>query len=129
FLRSRLPRGLGVQAVDEALEPGSGHADGADDGTQAQSLGEQPADEGVFFFEDGPLRGLVTKWRPQERQRKVGVPAELGPLRTTWVAVQRRQGGIGVSSGVVVFIPSVYYAAQGATTRTSWCGVGAIMVG
>ena len=65
-----------------------------------------------------PLRGLATKRCPQARQRKVGVPAELAPLRTTWVAAQREQGGIGASSGVVVFMLSVYHhAAQGATTE------------
>jgi hypothetical protein len=53
------------------------------------------------------LRGLATKRCPQERQRKVGVPAELGPFRTTWVAAQREQGGMGVSSGGVVFMLSV----------------------
>jgi hypothetical protein len=42
----------------------------------------------------------------------------LDPLRTTWVAEQRGQDGMGGSSGVVVFIPSVYHhAAPRATTE------------
>ena len=48
----------------------------------------------------GPLRGLATKRCPQERQRKVGVPAELAPLRATWVAAQREQGGRGSVRGL-----------------------------
>ena len=66
----------------------------------------------------GPFCGAATKRRPQGRQRKVGVPAVLGPLRTTWVAEQRGQGGRTVDSRVVVFISSAYdYAAGRATTR------------
>jgi hypothetical protein len=65
----------------------------------------------------GPLRGLATKRCPHERQRKVGVPAELTPLRTTWVAAQREQGGTEIGSTVVGFILPVYHhAAQKATT-------------
>ncbi len=55
----------------------------------------------------GPFWGSATKRRPQARQRKVGVAAELGPLRTTWVAAQRGQVGTEVGSGFVVVILSV----------------------
>ena len=48
----------------------------------------------------------------------MGVPAEFGPLRTTWVAEQRGHEGTGVGSMVVVFMPSVYHhAAHKATTH------------
>jgi hypothetical protein len=64
----------------------------------------------------GPFCGAATKRRPHGRQRKVGVPAVLDPLRTTWVAAQR---GTVVDARVVVFISSAYdYAAWRATTPT-----------
>ena len=70
-----------------------------------------------FSSGTGPLRGLATKRWPQQRQRKVGVPAELAPLRTIWVAEQREQVGTEIGLEAVVFILSVYqYAAQKATT-------------
>ena len=49
-----------------------------------------------FSSGTGRWRGLATKRWPQTRQRNVGVPAELRPLRTTWVAAQRLQGGTEV---------------------------------
>jgi len=58
-----------------------------------------------FSSEMGPLRGLATKRWPQRRQRNVGVPTELTPLRTTGVTVQREQGGIRVGSDVVFILP------------------------
>jgi hypothetical protein len=46
-----------------------------------------------FSSGTGLLRGWAKKRRPQQRQRKVWVPAEWSPLRTTWSAAQREQGG------------------------------------
>jgi hypothetical protein len=41
------------------LQPGSGHADDANAGTQTEPFAEQTADEVAFFFGDGALSGLV----------------------------------------------------------------------
>src|SRR5579875_1473932 len=53
FKRAWLPGRLGIQRVDEALQPGSGDTDDADDGAQTEPFEEQTADEVVFFFGDG----------------------------------------------------------------------------
>lgn len=46
----------------------------------------------------GTFRGRATNWRPHPRQRKLADPAGLCPLRTTWVAWHRGQGGIGATA-------------------------------
>lgn len=52
------------------------------------------------------------------------MPAEVGPLRTTWVAAHCGQGGTGVDSGVARIIPAGYdYAARMATTKNVKYGV------
>src|SRR3954464_5703216 len=69
-------------------------------------------------WEIGPFLGLATKQRLQPRQRKLGEPAWVLPLRTTWVAWQRGQGGIGSIAAIVVGIRRDYkYPSGWATTR------------
>ena len=46
----------------------------------------------------GSFRGASTNRRPHPRQRKLGSPVRVGPLRTTWADWHRGQaGGIGLS--------------------------------
>jgi hypothetical protein len=82
----------------------------------ARRLNRSPRSRRIKSFwssDTGPFCGSTTNRWPQARQRNVGVPAEFGPFRTTWVAAHRRQGG----TGVVEVIPSGYHhAAQWATT-------------
>src|SRR5258706_8764844 len=52
------------------------------------------SDTGLFL-------GRSTNRRPHPRQRKLGEPAWVRPLRTTWVARHRGHGGIGSDASCI----------------------------
>jgi hypothetical protein len=54
-----------------------------------------------------PFLGSATNCRQQPRQRKLGDPDWVLPLRTTWVAPQRGQGGFGSVASDEVPVTSV----------------------
>jgi hypothetical protein len=109
FKRSGLPRRLGVQGVDEALEPGAGHADDTNDGAQAQALQEQPADEAAFLFGDRAFAWVgdeaVAAGTAAEGGRADGVDAVADDMGGGTTRAGRDRDRFGSCSVHIVSIP------------------------